>query len=287
MSLNNKERGVLISTPEWADLRDVYKQDWPKNAYSFNVLENYIQLAQKDPKLCKRGVRIWSIDNNWREHGIYILDDQTGDAYIIRVDAYFNECSELFQTALSYLDLVSCDEVIFREKTAKNVTQFLEGQGYSLKNKCYPAQLYHLSKESSLQLQLREHTDYIIKPLTLAEVEEVESVWLYKRKGTGHVLERNIKHNLSFGAYNRHIGELCAWVLINELGVIGFLYVKDNYRRQGLAEYLVTHLCHVLAKQGCDAAAHIVDGNTPSLKLFKRLGFEAIEYDYWFLKEEL
>ncbi|XP_011213763.2 uncharacterized protein LOC105233385 [Bactrocera dorsalis] len=287
MSLNNKEHSVLIPAAEWADLRDVYRQDWPKNAYSFNVLENYIQLARKDPELCKRGVRIWSIDNNWREHGIYILYDQTGDAYIIRVDAYSIERKELFQTALNQLDLVFCDEVIFREKTAKKVTQFLQERGYSLENKYYPAQLYHLSKESSLKLQLRERTDYIIKPLTLADVEVVESVWLYKRKGTGDVLERNIKHNLSFGAYHRDTGELCAWVLINELGVIGFLYVKDNYRRQGLAEYLVIHLCHVLAKQGSDATAHIVDGNTPSLKLFKRLGFEAIEYDYWFLKAEL
>lgn len=74
MSLNGKEHIVLIPTAEWIDLRDVYRQDWPKNTYGYDVLENYIQLSRKDPELCKRDVRIWSIDNNWREHGIYILD---------------------------------------------------------------------------------------------------------------------------------------------------------------------------------------------------------------------
>lgn len=81
--------------------------------------------------------------------------DRTAYVYIIRVDTYSNEHNELFQSALSYLDLVSCDEIVFREKTAKIIEQFLQEQGYPLKNHCYPAQLYQLSKESSLKLQIR------------------------------------------------------------------------------------------------------------------------------------
>lgn len=105
--------------------------------------------------------------------------------------------------------------------------------------------------------------------------------------------------NCALGFYSKHtyitvisLNTNCFHLFIftqirNELGVIGFLYVKDDYRRQGVAEDLVIYLCHALAKQGFDATAHIVDGNTPSLKLFTRLGFEAIEYNYWFIKADI
>ncbi|XP_011178654.1 uncharacterized protein LOC105209758 [Zeugodacus cucurbitae] len=287
MSQSDKEHMVSIPIEEWADLRDVYRQDWPKGAYSYCGLDTYIQLSRKDLDLCKREVRIRSVDNNWREHGIFILDDHTDYSHIIRVDTCTSEHSSLFKLALTYMDLESCDEIIFRETIATTVRQYLQESGYPLKQDCYPRQLYYLSKEDSLKLQIRENADYNIKPLTLADVEEVERFWLYKRKGSSYIIRRNIKYNLTFGAYQRETGELCAWVLLNELGCIGFLYVKENYRRQGLAEHLVVHLCQALAKQDCDALAHIRDANVPSLKLFERLGFKAIEYNYWFIKEDI
>lgn len=70
------------------------------------------------------------------------------------------------------------------------------------------------------------------------------------------------------------------------MGTLALLYVKNNYRRRGLAEDLVVRMCRMLAEQDCDASSHIEDTNEPSIRLFTKLGFQPIEYNYWFIKRD-
>ncbi|XP_018793106.1 PREDICTED: uncharacterized protein LOC108971467 [Bactrocera latifrons] len=287
MSKSSCGQIVSIPTTEWTALRDVYRRDWPKNAYSYNALENYIQWSRKDPDLCKREVRIWSIDNNWREHGIYILEDKINHGHMIRADICSTEHTALFQQALHCTNFKSSSEFLFRERTCAFVKQHLENFGYKINlNMCFPAQLYMLSKSDCRKLEVRPRADFIIKPLTLNDVKEVDDFWPYKSAGSPYIISRNIKYNLSMGAYHPESGELCAWVIHSELGTLGLLCVKNNYRRRGLAEDLVVRICRTLAEQDCDASAHIEDTNEASTRLFKKLGFRPIEYNYWFIRAD-
>lgn len=285
MSESSSVQIVSITTTEWTALRDVYRKDWPKNSYSYYALENYIRWSRRDPELCKREVSIWSIDNNWRIHGIYILEDRINHSHMIRADICSTEHITLFQQALSRTNFKTSTEFIFREKTCSFVKGHLEAFGYKINLKaCYPAKFYLLSKADCRKLEVRPRTDFIIKPLTLNDVKEVDDFWPYKSAGSPYIISRNIKYNISLGAYHPESGELCAWVLHSELGTFGLLYVKSNYRRRRLAEDLVIRICLKLAEQDCDASAHIVDTNEPSTKLFTKLGFQPIEYNYWFIR---
>ncbi|XP_017471424.1 PREDICTED: uncharacterized protein LOC108362791 [Rhagoletis zephyria] len=285
MSANNCGELVSIATTEWAALRDVYRRDWPLNVYSYYALENYLNWLRKDPELCEREVRIWSVDDNWREHGIYILQDRTNFARTVRADVCSPEYIALYQLVFNYLDALPYTELLFRDKTCTAVKKYIEQLGYTPNlEECYPARLYHLSKKDCLKLGVKQCVDFIIQPLKLTDAKEVNDFWPYKGLGTQYIVERNIKYNLTLGAYHHDSGELCAWVLYSELGTIAFLYVKAPYRRRGLAEVLVRQLCRALADQDHDAMAHIEDTNEASTKLFTKLGFQAIEYNYWFIK---
>lgn len=64
-----------------------------------------------------------------------------------------------------------------------------------------------------MEFVFRPRKDFIIKPLTVNDVKEVDNFWSYKSPGSAYTISRNIKYNLSLGAYHPESGELCAWVL--------------------------------------------------------------------------
>ncbi|XP_053961435.1 uncharacterized protein LOC128865290 isoform X2 [Anastrepha ludens] len=281
------EKLVRIPPEQWTALRDVYRQNWPQNAYSYYALENYINWSRKDPELCEREFRIWSIDEKWREHGIYILEDKTFISHVVRVDACALEHIARYESALNHLKSIPYTELIFREKTSSAVKKYIAQLGYEPPlAQCYPARLYHLRKEDCLKLEVRARSDFIIKPLALTDATEVDDFWAYKAPGSRYIVERNIKYNASLGAYHPESDVLCAWVLYSELGTIACLYVKSEYRRRGLAEFLVKQICRMLTAKNCDATAHIEDTNNASRRLFTKLGFQSVEFNYWFIKAD-
>lgn len=150
---------------------------------------------------------------------------------MIRADICSTEHITLFQQALSRTNFKTSTEFIFREKTCSFVKRHLEDFGYKINLKaCYPAKFYLLSKADCRKLEVRwdrklclarslmefvfrPRTDFIIKPLTLNDVKEVDDFWPYKSAGSPYIISRNIKYNISLGAYHPESGELCAWVL--------------------------------------------------------------------------
>ncbi|CAD6998150.1 unnamed protein product [Ceratitis capitata] len=285
MSTNNSEYMVAIPTDQWPALRNVYRQNWPKDAYTYFMLNNYINWARRDPELCKREVRILSVDNDWSEHGIYILEDKSDYFHVVHVDicSHAEDMARL-QLALSYVDTTPYTELLFRDKSCKIVKKHLEHLGYIINLKtCYPSKYYHLHQDDCLRLEVRSRNDFIMKPLNVTDAKYIDDAWKYKSAGSLYTIVRNIKYNLSWALMNQ---TLVNYALGCELGTIAFLHVKDNFRRRGLAEDLVRSMCHKLAEQGCDATAHIEDTNEASTKLFRKLGFQPREYNYWFIKAD-
>jgi len=68
-------------------------------------------------------------------------------------------------------------------------------------------------------------------------------------------------------------GELIGWIARYADGALGMLYVRDPFRRCGIASTLVAAAARALDEAGLPCFGYIVDGNVASEALFARLGW--------------
>lgn len=75
---------------------------------------------------------------------------------------------------------------------------------------------------------------------------------------------------------------LAGFIGLHQEGGIGLLEVFPAYRRRGLAAALVQGMVRRRLAEGAIPFGHIVEGNEPSLRLQKKLGFSfSKEFVYW------
>lgn len=68
--------------------------------------------------------------------------------------------------------------------------------------------------------------------------------------------------------------QIAAFIGLHEEGSMGMLVVLDEFRRQGIAEFMVTDLATRLLAKGLVPHDHIIVGNDASEALQRKLGFE-------------
>lgn len=66
------------------------------------------------------------------------------------------------------------------------------------------------------------------------------------------------------------------WCIQYLQGVLGSLYVLEEFQGQGLGKLITTKMCKLLAEQGKDSFAGVIPSNTTSRKMFERLQFKQI-----------
>lgn len=59
-----------ISPEKWAELRDLFQPDWPKNIYAYNLLQNYIHWVEKDPNI--KNLKVYSLNGDWSD-GTFVV----------------------------------------------------------------------------------------------------------------------------------------------------------------------------------------------------------------------
>ncbi len=59
-------------------------------------------------------------------------------------------------------------------------------------------------------------------------------------------------------------------------GYIGFIFVRKEFRRQGIAEKIVSHLFDWFKERGLnEALLKVYDGNTGAIKAYEKIGFQS------------
>ncbi len=83
----------------------------------------------------------------------------------------------------------------------------------------------------------------------------------------------------------RHNGELIGWMgtywETDKFAQLGYLHVKGEHRRGGLAYSLVSAICQDIIDRNKTPVAHAFDTNTASLALAEKIGFKQIGEKFW------
>ena len=120
---------------------------------------------------------------------------------------------------------------------------------------------------------------FCLSTLRSCESELIESAWKFKLPGTLDYIKHIIANFPNSCVRERETGPPVGWFIMQYNGSMGMLYVREEQRRQGLAQCLVHSLSDKLAKQGWPLFVYVEDDNTASQAFFKRCGFSHVQ-DY-------
>lgn len=59
-----------VPPTQWVELRDMFAADWPRNIYAYNLLENYLQWRERDPKI--KNLKVYSLNGDWSD-GTFVV----------------------------------------------------------------------------------------------------------------------------------------------------------------------------------------------------------------------
>jgi GNAT superfamily N-acetyltransferase len=118
-----------------------------------------------------------------------------------------------------------------------------------------------------------------IRSLQIQDAFIVNDTWSFGSEQTLGYIEERIERGISAGIDVE--GQLVAWNVTQDDGAIGCLYVLEPYRSSGYAFDVGAAVIHELRTKGKTPFIYIVDGNTKSLNLSKKMGFELDRIVYW------
>lgn len=143
--------------------------------------------------------------------------------------------------------------------------------------------LHYIPKERAAAYEVDTPDGISVKPMYSDEhVSTVDSVYPFKTEGvTAKHFKTLMTFNINLGAFDAD-DKLLAWCFVYQSGVLNALQVLDDgQKRKGLGGLLVKAMAKKMMENGWDTFGCIVDGNVPSLNLFKKLGFNIIDRVYW------
>ena len=161
---------------------------------------------------------------------------------------------------LDLIDPGQCECIVVHDDYAVGLVE--ERFGFDRHTRCIASAYYG----SPLPQSLRR--DIHIQPLTPQWVDVVSEN--YTMDGPDYIGTR-IDAGEMWGAF--HGNDLLGFIGLHEEGSMGMLTVFDQYRRHGVAEYLMTDLANRMLAQGRIPHDHIIVGNLASESLQRKLGF--------------
>ncbi|XP_029726916.2 uncharacterized protein LOC109421194 [Aedes albopictus] len=269
--------GKLIPIPcaEWPLLRDLFRHGWPENEVPFNAVQNYIDWIGIDPNI--RHLQVLGLGDSWRGNGTFIVLDRD-ELYFYSLDT----SNESLEHALKFIDwnysyriyaiLDRHQEALGRVLNRLNVRySFLEDTTHQ----------YRLLKEDVTgEEEVRPPTGFRIGNLAVHHAKYINARWACRGGGTEYAIARCIAWNTSVGLFNEH-GELAAWCLLSNLGMICVLQTEECYRRKGFGELVLRAMVAKLVRRGMNASASVAVENFASRKLFQKIGFKKAQTLYY------
>ena len=97
--------------------------------------------------------------------------------------------------------------------------------------------------------------------------------------------KEHIRQGLVYGGFRG--GKIAAMIGRHEEGSMGLLVVKEEYRRRGFGEIMEKFLINSLLEKGLTPYCQVIEGNTASLSLQRKLGLDISKnLLYWMIKEK-
>lgn len=62
-----------ISYDKWPELRDLFRQDWPKNCLPYHLIQNYLDWRTKDPDFVENNIELNCLNGDWSDGTFYAL----------------------------------------------------------------------------------------------------------------------------------------------------------------------------------------------------------------------
>jgi len=121
--------------------------------------------------------------------------------------------------------------------------------------------------------------DYVSIPFPCAEFRTLQisdAEYIYKNSDYKDFLSVNyIQERIEKGISSGMIinDNLAAWAITQDDGAIGFLYVLDEYRRNGFAYQIMLNMIHKVRAAGKIPLTYIEENNHKSIHLMKKIGF--------------
>lgn len=143
--------------------------------------------------------------------------------------------------------------------------------------------LHYLTKEKAREYDVTCPDGITLKPMHSDEhVATIDAIYPFRSEGvTAKGFKKLMTFNVNLGAFNDN-DKLVAWCLVYQSGVLNALQVlNDGQKRKGLGGLIVKAIAKIMAEKNWDTFGCIVDGNVPSLNLFKKLGFTSIDQVHW------
>ncbi len=117
------------------------------------------------------------------------------------------------------------------------------------------------------------------QPVSIEEAPIINSYWEHKNEVELEYIKQCITHGWGFIIYNN--GEPVSWAMTHFDGSLGFLHVRDKYRRQGYGKDVMIPLIKEVRRYGKRVFTHIIGQNDASSGLAKKLGYKPLYRICW------
>jgi 8-oxo-dGTP diphosphatase len=117
------------------------------------------------------------------------------------------------------------------------------------------------------------------QPLTVQEAHIVNQYWENKDEVEHEYIRRCILNGVGFIIYEG--SEPVSWALTHFDGSLGFLHVREEYRRRGYGKDVIIPLVHEMRREGRTVFTHIAGTNPASRGLVSGLGFKPVYRICW------
>ncbi|XP_031627117.1 uncharacterized protein LOC116343273 [Contarinia nasturtii] len=265
---------VQIQRKDLRKLQNLYTPDGTKNYIAYMTISNYIRWLEQNPKL--NDVKFYSLNGNFSD-GTFLVTD----GYAASVDTFNESYDRLYRL----LKLVDYSKNYFfmsiRTEIKPIFKRALEEVNIEI-TLDEPALLYYLPKNNALKFNIQVPEGIELRQIRDSrDMEKVIAAYPHPRQNLQSYVEKLGKYNPQIGAFKKDDGTMVAWEFIYPSGLLGVLQTDPLYYGKGYAALITKYLSKQLAEMGFDVYTLIDEVNTPSRKLFGKLGFKSIGEIHW------
>lgn len=163
-----------------------------------------------------------------------------------------------------------------------DTSKFLhEKKGAFINSYCH---IYGYLKDMPTENSFPAPTGMTVKNIDLKDLDYINDYYTYKSPKSKERLRHEIVSRESSALYDGE--KILAWNLLHNDYAMGVMFVPPEHRGKGYAQVVAFELLKKIVAKGKIPYVQIVDGNTPSICLAEKLGFEFIFDACWLSKQE-
>ncbi|XP_017879464.1 uncharacterized protein LOC108624579 [Ceratina calcarata] len=282
--------GVDILQPlpidKWNLLQNKLKYKWPYYAYHYYWIETSLKWKKRDPNIA---IEIYCPYGNY-ENGTFIGINHIGFCSIVLLTLDPND--EILNKMLTETNIINWNkEICFASvhgSIASNVLSSIENLKSLKKVKtshAFSFNYYFKSAEDCAKVEIKVPDGCYTRSLNTSDVPLINSVWPHRNPVNPELsmkyLSTVIELNGGIGLCLREDDTLVSWAMQPNWCTLGIVQTVEEHKGKGYAKVVVNLFAKKLGEEGIPAVLFIVQGNVPSEKMFKGLGWQVISPIMW------